>query len=102
MYVIGSSRQPAFTLSPPANGTQGMNCEKNAVVCEGYNEKTLWKSGKERAADGTCSPPLVLHMVLTSYPRSANKSTHHHPAAHLPGRGAAGGHGLPQPLHQPP
>ncbi|KAK9413360.1 putative Zn(2)-C6 fungal-type domain-containing protein [Seiridium unicorne] len=26
-----------------------MNCEKNAVVCEGYNEKTIWKSGKERA-----------------------------------------------------
>ncbi|KAH7029290.1 fungal-specific transcription factor domain-containing protein [Microdochium trichocladiopsis] len=26
-----------------------MNCEKNAVVCEGYNEKTVWKSGKERA-----------------------------------------------------
>ncbi|KXJ90720.1 fungal-specific transcription factor domain-domain-containing protein [Microdochium bolleyi] len=28
-----------------------MNCEKNAVVCEGYNEKTVWKSGKERADD---------------------------------------------------
>ncbi|ETS73530.1 hypothetical protein PFICI_14476 [Pestalotiopsis fici W106-1] len=26
-----------------------MNCEKNAVVCEGYNEKTIWKSGKEKA-----------------------------------------------------
>ncbi|KEY68016.1 hypothetical protein S7711_08375 [Stachybotrys chartarum IBT 7711] len=26
-----------------------MNCEKNAVVCEGYQEKQLWKSGKERA-----------------------------------------------------
>lgn len=30
----------------------GMNCEKNAVVCEGYNEKTIWKSGKERADEG--------------------------------------------------
>lgn len=29
-----------------------MNCEKNAVVCEGYNEKTIWKSGKERAEEG--------------------------------------------------
>lgn len=29
-----------------------MNCEKNAVVCEGYNEKTMWKSGKERAEEG--------------------------------------------------
>ncbi|KAI1431235.1 fungal-specific transcription factor domain-containing protein [Xylaria sp. CBS 124048] len=24
------------------------NCEKNAVVCEGYHEKTLWKSGREK------------------------------------------------------
>jgi len=29
-----------------------MNCEKNAVVCEGYPEKQLWKSGKERAEEG--------------------------------------------------
>ncbi|KJZ76806.1 hypothetical protein HIM_03683 [Hirsutella minnesotensis 3608] len=28
-----------------------MNCEKNAVVCEGYHEKQLWKSGKERAEE---------------------------------------------------
>ncbi|KAH8668731.1 fungal-specific transcription factor domain-containing protein [Xylariales sp. PMI_506] len=28
-----------------------MNCEKNAVVCEGYNEKTIWRSGKEKAED---------------------------------------------------
>lgn len=30
-----------------------MNCEKNAVVCEGYHEKQIWKSGKERAEEGT-------------------------------------------------
>lgn len=30
----------------------GMNCEKNAVVCEGYPEKQIWKSGKEKAAEG--------------------------------------------------
>lgn len=30
-----------------------MNCEKNAVVCEGYPEKQIWKSGKERAEEGT-------------------------------------------------
>ncbi|ROT38355.1 hypothetical protein SODALDRAFT_277974 [Sodiomyces alkalinus F11] len=30
-----------------------MNCEKNAVLCEGYHEKKLWKSGKEKASDGT-------------------------------------------------
>jgi len=28
-----------------------MNCEKNAVVCEGYHEKQLWKSGKEKAEE---------------------------------------------------
>ncbi|KAL2210985.1 hypothetical protein CC79DRAFT_1319804 [Sarocladium strictum] len=28
-----------------------MNCEKNAVVCEGYHEKQLWKSGRERAEE---------------------------------------------------
>ncbi|KAI0444662.1 fungal-specific transcription factor domain-containing protein [Xylaria telfairii] len=28
-----------------------LNCEKNAVVCEGYHEKTLWKSGKEKAEE---------------------------------------------------
>ncbi|KAK5661787.1 hypothetical protein OQA88_9888 [Cercophora sp. LCS_1] len=28
-----------------------MNCEKNAVVCEGYPEKQIWKSGKERAEE---------------------------------------------------
>lgn len=36
----------------------GMNCEKNAVVCEGYPEKQIWKSGRERAEEGThYSPP---------------------------------------------
>lgn len=47
-----------------------MNCEKNAVVCEGYPEKQIWKSGKERAEEGmaafppTTSPlPSVLHCI---------------------------------------
>lgn len=31
----------------------GLNCEKNAVVCEGYPERTIWKSGKERGEEGT-------------------------------------------------
>ena len=30
-----------------------MNCEKNAVVCEGYHEKQIWKSGRQRAEEGT-------------------------------------------------
>ncbi|KFH48233.1 Transcriptional regulatory protein-like protein [Hapsidospora chrysogenum ATCC 11550] len=28
-----------------------MNCEKNAVVCEGYHEKQIWRSGKEKAEE---------------------------------------------------
>lgn len=34
-----------------------MNCEKNAVVCEGYPEKQIWKSGRERAEDGMPATP---------------------------------------------
>lgn len=30
----------------------GMNCEKNRVVCEGYYEKQIWKSGREIAEEG--------------------------------------------------
>lgn len=32
-----------------------MNCEKNSVTCEGYPQKTLWKSGKEKAEEGTAT-----------------------------------------------
>lgn len=28
-----------------------LNCEKNSVTCEGYPEKTMWKSGKEKAEE---------------------------------------------------
>jgi hypothetical protein len=35
-----------------------MNCEKNAVVCEGYPEKQIWKSGKERAEEGTTTESM--------------------------------------------
>ncbi|ELR04565.1 hypothetical protein GMDG_06850 [Pseudogymnoascus destructans 20631-21] len=31
------------------------NCEKNAVVCEGYPEPAIWKSGKEKAEEGTAA-----------------------------------------------
>jgi hypothetical protein len=30
----------------------GLNCQKNAVVCEGYPEKTLWQPGKQRSEEG--------------------------------------------------
>jgi len=42
-----------------------MNCEKNAVVCEGYPEKQIWKSGKERAEEGETPSqvPFIYHVV---------------------------------------
>jgi hypothetical protein len=32
---------------------KGLNCDKNSVICEGYLDKGLWKSGKEKAEEGT-------------------------------------------------
>lgn len=29
-----------------------LNCQKNAVVCEGYPPKEIWKSGKQKMEDG--------------------------------------------------
>ena len=40
-----------------------MNCEKNAVVCEGYHEKQIWKSGKERAEEGKSVPSSSLSLT---------------------------------------
>lgn len=31
-----------------------MNCQKNAVVCEGYPPKEIWKSGRQKLEDGKC------------------------------------------------
>jgi hypothetical protein len=28
-----------------------LNCDKNAVFCEGYNEKHIWRSGREKAGE---------------------------------------------------
>lgn len=42
----------------------GLNCEKNAVVCEGYHEKTIWKSGKEKAEEGIDKPALGCTLSL--------------------------------------
>lgn len=38
-----------------------MNCEKNSVVCEGYPEKTTWKSGKEKAEEGRALLKICQH-----------------------------------------
>ncbi|PHH89647.1 hypothetical protein CDD83_5607 [Cordyceps sp. RAO-2017] len=45
-----------------------MNCEKNAVVCEGYHEKQLWRSGKERAEEERirreCLPVVTIQPIF--------------------------------------
>ncbi|RYP53088.1 hypothetical protein DL768_001865 [Monosporascus sp. mg162] len=47
--------QPTVTnkVAMGRSKTGCMNCEKNAVVCEGYHEKQIWKSGREKAEEGT-------------------------------------------------
>jgi len=34
----------------------GLSCQKNNIHCEGYKPVELWKSGKERAAEGKQQP----------------------------------------------
>jgi hypothetical protein len=51
-----------------------VNCEKNAVVCEGYSERTIWRSGKERGEEGTSiwvsqASPVQKLMVSTAQMR---------------------------------
>lgn len=41
-----------------------LNCEKNAVVCEGYHEKTLWKSGREREEEERQRNESLPHITL--------------------------------------
>ncbi|KAH9904292.1 fungal-specific transcription factor domain-containing protein [Xylariomycetidae sp. FL2044] len=41
-----------------------MNCEKNAVVCEGYHEKTIWKSGREKAEEERYKRASLPHITL--------------------------------------
>ncbi|KAJ5933331.1 hypothetical protein N7454_005660 [Penicillium verhagenii] len=36
-----------------------LNCQKNAVVCEGYPPKEIWKSGRQRVADAVRTKSLV-------------------------------------------
>ncbi|KAJ5386121.1 hypothetical protein N7509_008662 [Penicillium cosmopolitanum] len=41
-----------------------LNCQKNAVVCEGYPPKEIWKSGRQKMADA------VLTHSLAAVPRN--------------------------------
>ncbi|KAJ5240159.1 hypothetical protein N7468_004778 [Penicillium chermesinum] len=42
-----------------------LNCQKNAVVCEGYPPKEIWKSGRQKMAD-----VVRTQSSLTAVPRS--------------------------------
>lgn len=44
------SSRLTISLSLPPDRCQ--NCQKNAVVCEGYPPKEIWKSGKQKLEDG--------------------------------------------------
>ncbi|CAD6443099.1 3bc7813b-9eb7-406c-afcc-96a629f5ed72 [Sclerotinia trifoliorum] len=55
-----------------------MNCEKNAVVCEGYPEKQVWKSGKEKAEEAArlrrvSLPNITLQPVIRGVETSGDK-----------------------------
>lgn len=44
-----------------------LNCQKNAVVCEGYPPKEIWKSGKQKLEDGKDHRSLLFR-PLSFYP----------------------------------
>ncbi|KAJ5773582.1 hypothetical protein N7457_008478 [Penicillium paradoxum] len=54
-----------------------LNCQKNAVVCEGYPPKEIWKSGRQRLADAQSqslaavprSLPLLIDGIETEVDR---------------------------------
>ncbi|KAJ5130616.1 uncharacterized protein N7515_006655 [Penicillium bovifimosum] len=54
-----------------------LNCQKNAVVCEGYPPKEIWKSGRQRQADARTqslaaiprSLPLLIDGIETDIDR---------------------------------
>lgn len=46
-----------------------MNCEKNAVVCEGYHEKKIWRSGKDKSGEGESARASMFHPVILTAPR---------------------------------
>lgn len=60
-----------------------MNCEKNAVVCEGYHEKQIWKSGRERAEEGMIKllTHIPLYLTLPRTSKAGKPTKYHHAAA---------------------
>lgn len=39
------------------------NCQKNAVVCEGYPPKEIWRSGRQKAEEGTRLFEFLMELV---------------------------------------
>ncbi|KAK8050715.1 hypothetical protein PG994_012445 [Apiospora phragmitis] len=64
-----------------------MNCEKNAVVCEGYNEKTIWKSGREKAEEERRKslPLITLQPIFKGVETPEDMIFLHHYINHLSG-----------------
>ncbi|KAI1260229.1 hypothetical protein F5Y18DRAFT_420190 [Xylariaceae sp. FL1019] len=66
-----------------------LNCEKNAVVCEGYHEKTLWKSGREKAEEEHLKtqslPRITLQPIFEGVETPEDKVFFSHYIAHLSG-----------------
>ncbi|KAI1331562.1 hypothetical protein F5Y16DRAFT_271003 [Xylariaceae sp. FL0255] len=66
-----------------------LNCEKNAVVCEGYHEKTLWKSGREKAEEERqrkqSLPHITLQPIFQGVETTEDRIFFSHYIAHLSG-----------------
>ncbi|KAI0475402.1 fungal-specific transcription factor domain-containing protein [Xylariaceae sp. FL0804] len=66
-----------------------MNCEKNAVVCEGYHEKILWKSGRERAEEerqrSSSLPQITLQPIFQGVETPEDMVFLNHYISHLSG-----------------
>ncbi|CAJ2509312.1 Uu.00g143380.m01.CDS01 [Anthostomella pinea] len=65
-----------------------LNCEKNAVVCEGYHEKTIWKSGRERAEEQHTKhslPHITLQPIFQGVETPEDMTFLNHYISHLSG-----------------
>ncbi|ERS99442.1 hypothetical protein HMPREF1624_04642 [Sporothrix schenckii ATCC 58251] len=64
-----------------------LNCEKNAVVCEGYPEKQIWKSGKEKAEEELLKnqslPVITMQPIFTGLETAEDRVFWRHYNDHL-------------------
>jgi hypothetical protein len=61
---------------------KGMNCEKNNVVCDGYEPKQPWKSGKQKALVRS-SVPTELPMLVDGIDGAVDQLFFHHFTTHV-------------------